>query len=260
MKETNQILEILKYFVSVNFLNSMIVIIITSGILYFIKQYLIKKVAYTSKSTQHFNTFIGVIFNLLQYLVVMIAAIIILQLHGVDIKSILAGLGIVATIVGLALQDTLKDVISGINIYSNNFYKVGDMVRYNGEECDVKYFSAKVTKFQSIKTGSTYTVCNSMIKSVEKIKDKRILTYYFPLDEDKEKIDACFEKIVERMKEECKRVKDIHYDGINEINEKGVGYEVGYNAAAHKAEEVRDELLKITYEELRNAGLRPFKL
>ncbi len=260
MTENKKIVEILKYFISEDFFFSLIVVAITIGIMYFIKQYLIKKVAYTSKSTQHRNTLIGVLFNVLQYLVVLAAIIIIMKLHNVEIKSILTGLGVMATIVGLSLQDTLKDMFSGINIYNNNFYKVGDMVRYNNEECDVKYFNARVTKFQSVKTGSTYTVCNSMIKSIEKIKDKRILTFYFPLDEEKEKIDRCFEKVVERMKEESKRVRDIHYESINEISEKGVGYEISYTAAAHKAEEVRDDLFRISYEELHKAKLRPFRL
>ena len=152
MQDINSLSDLFKYFNSTAFIGSAVVIIIASILLWLIKQYLVKKVAYTTKDDQHKNTFIGMIFNVLQYLVIILAIVTVMKLHGVNIGSIMAGLGIVATIIGLALQDTLKDIISGINIYNNNFYKVGDMVRWNDEECDVKYFSARVTKFQSLKS------------------------------------------------------------------------------------------------------------
>ena len=174
MNETQEIGNDIKYFASKPFLISLIIVGVTGLLLYIIKQYLIKKVAYTTKGEQHKNTFYGVIFNILQYVVVIIAIVMILHQHGVNVTRILAGLGIMATIIGLALQDTLKDIIAGISIYNYNFYKVGDLIRYNGEECDVKYFSARVTKLQSIQTNSTYTVNNSLMTSVEKIKDNRI--------------------------------------------------------------------------------------
>lgn len=249
--------EVLKYFNSSAFIGSAVVVIIASVLLWVIKQYLIKKVAYTSKGDQHKNTFIGMIFNVMQYLVILAAVFIVLKLHGVNVASIMAGLGIVATIIGLALQDTLKDIISGINIYNNNFYKVGDMVRWNDEECDVKYFSARVTKFQSLKTNSTYTVCNSQIHSIEKIKDRHIATYLFPYDRDKEAIDAVMEKIAERMKEECKHIKTIRYDGICSIELTGVIYEIKYTCSAHKSEQVQDMLAAISYEEFKRSGISP---
>ena len=40
---------------------------------------------------------------------------------GVNVKGMVAGLGITATIIGLALQDTLKDIINGINLILENY-------------------------------------------------------------------------------------------------------------------------------------------
>ena len=257
MQDIKDLGDLMKYFNSSAFIGSAVVVIIASVLLWLIKQYLVKKVAYTTKDDQHKNTFIGMIFNVLQYLVIVLSIVIIMKLHGVDIASIMAGLGIVGMIIGLALQDTLKDIISGINIYNNNFYKVGDMVRWNDEECDVKYFSARVTKFQSLKTNSTYTVCNSQIHSIEKIKDRHIATYLFPYDRDKEAIDAVMLKIAERMKEECKPLKNIRYDGICSIEPTGVIYEIKYTCAAHKTEQVKDMLSAISYEEFKKSGVAP---
>lgn len=247
----------LQYINSARFIESLMVLILTMFLLYIIKQFLIKKVAYTTKAEQHQNTFLGVIFNLLQYAVIIIAVVIILQLHGINVRSILAGLGIMATIIGLALQDTLKDIISGINIYSNNFYKVGDMVRWNGEECDVKYFSARVTKFQSVFTNSTYTVCNSMINQIEKIKDTRFRTFRFKFEEDRELIDKAFAKVTERMKKECKNLKEIISLGPINITYEGVEFGLLYKCPAHKFLEVDMMLIGECYKAFKEVGIMP---
>ena len=47
--------------------------------------------------------------------------IFILELYGIDTKSLIAGLGIVGAVIGLALQDTMKDIIGGISIIMENY-------------------------------------------------------------------------------------------------------------------------------------------
>ncbi len=248
--------EVVGYLRSKEFVSSFVVIVVASLLLWVIKQYLVKKVAYSGKRDQHKNTFIGMIFNVMQYLVILLTIVIVMKINGINIGSILAGLGIVATIIGLALQDTLKDIIAGINIYNNNFYKVGDMVRWNGEECDVKYFSARVTKFQSIASKSTYTVCNSQIASIEKIKDTKSMYFTFKFDEDRSKIDEALDRTVWRMKDTL-NLKKMTYIGIVDLSSEGVTYAIGYECPSHKYGPVRLKLLEIAYNEFKNAGIRP---
>ena len=217
----NDLQDLGNYFASQAFFGSAIVICISITLLVVIKKYLIKKVAYTSKAEQKQNTFIGVIFNLLQYVVVLVCAVLVLQFHGVNVTSIIAGLGIVGAMVGLALQDTMKDVISGINIYNNNFYKVGDLVNYNGNLCEVKYFSARVTKFASLYTGNTFTVCNSTINSIEKVKRNSMVMMYFDFATPKKLVDECFEIACAKTTELdfCTRVDNF---GLGDISDTGV--------------------------------------
>ena len=245
------------YILSPAFFESALVVIIASILLWAIKQYLIKKVAYSGKSDQHKNTFIGMIFNVMQYLVIVIAVVLVLKANGVNVGSILAGLGIVATIIGLALQDTLKDIIAGINIYNNNFYKVGDMVRWQGQECDVKYFSARVTKFQSVMSNSTFTVNNSLINNIEKIKDTRAKIFRFRFDENRKKIDKAFNNIVETMKNECDNLKEIMYLGVVEMTHEGVDYGIMFKCPAHKHLLILNKLMNIAYDEFKKAGIMP---
>ena len=216
--------NVLDYLKSSSFWGSLIVITLTVVLLNVIKKYLIKKVAYTTKhDEQHQNTFIGMLFNLLQYIVILVTIVLVMQVNGVNVTSIIAGLGIVGALVGLALQDTLKDVISGVNIYNNNFYKVGDMVKYNGEPCEVKYFSARVTKFRAMYSGATYTVCNSTINSIEKIKDSNIIMMTFDFEDEKELVDKSFENAIEKVKD-IKIIKKVEYYGLMDLNQEGLVY------------------------------------
>lgn len=252
----NNISDVGTYFTSKQFLSSVVVVCITLILLVIIKKYLIKKVAYTTKDEQHKNTFVGVIFNVLQYVVVLGCVVIVMQLHGVNVTSIIAGLGIVGALVGLALQDTMKDVISGISIYNNNFYKVGDLVMYNGEMCEVKYFSARVTKFVSLLSNNTFTVCNSTITSVEKVKDGYPIRLTFDFDTNREKIEKCFAKAGESIKDET-YLKDIEYYGLIDITDNGVVYMSRIIAPGHKAYDIKLKYLSTLYDELRKAKLSP---
>lgn len=248
--------EILNYITSTAFVGSAAVAIITFVLLFVIKKYLIKKVAYTNKDEQHKNTFIGVIFNILQYVVIIAAIVIIMDLHGVNVTSIVTGLGIMATIVGLSLQDTLKDIISGVNIYNNNFYKVGDAVMYNGELCDVKYFSARVTKFVSMATGNTYTVCNSTISSIEKVKVGVVIRMNFDFEDDKKIIDKCFTKAADAVKD-MKYFKGFDYIGIVDMNEKGCAYVAVIHCPAHKSFDFKVAYLSELYKLMHKYGIEP---
>lgn len=252
----NDIEKTTGYLKSSTFIESLIIIVLMFVILRLIKKYLIKKVAYTSKDEQHKNTFIGVIFNVLQYVVVITCIVIVLKLNGVNVTSIVAGLGIIATLVGLALQDTMKDVISGINIYNNNFYKVGDLVKYNDETCEVKYFSARVTKFQSYTTNDTYTVCNSTINAIEKIKDVTSIKLIFDFEDDKKKIDKCFNNAYKAIEKE-KYLKEFTYWGLIDINDQGLVYLANIISPGHKAWPIKVKYISALYEELKKAKVSP---
>lgn len=252
----NNISDVGNYFTSQSFIASVVVICVMIVMLTIIKKYLIKKVAYTTKDEQHQNTFIGVIFNVLQYVVVLGAVVIVLQLHGVNVTSIVAGLGIVATLVGLALQDTMKDIISGINIYNNNFYKVGDLVIYEGQLCDVKYFSARVTKLTSFVTGNTFTLCNSTINSIEKVKNNTNIKLIFDFEDDKKKIDKCFENAGKAIQDE-KDLVNVEYYSLIDITDAGNVYLANIVAPGHKAWPIKVKYVQALEKEFKKAKISP---
>ena len=69
--------------------------------------------------------------------------LILLNLYGVNTTSLIAGLGIAGAVLGLALQDALKDIFNGLSIIFDNYFVVGDLVDYNGFVGTVTDFGLK---------------------------------------------------------------------------------------------------------------------
>jgi small-conductance mechanosensitive channel len=97
---------------------------------------LVKQINY-KKNRKKRNIFI-VANSILKYFLGIISLLIILDINGVNISSLVAGLGVVGIIVGLALQDALKDIIMGKNIITGHFFQVGDVIKY--KEITGKYY------------------------------------------------------------------------------------------------------------------------
>src|SRR5207244_10811105 len=70
--------------------------------------------------------------NLLQFFIVVIAALMILDRLGLDIGPAIAGLGIVGIAVGFGAQSLVKDYFNGALILIENQYGRGDVVRIAG--------------------------------------------------------------------------------------------------------------------------------
>ena len=63
------------------------------------------------------------------FLVLLGAAIVLSQVWGVDLGAMLTALGVGSIVIGLALQDTLKNVFAGIALLAENPLRVGDWVQ-----------------------------------------------------------------------------------------------------------------------------------
>lgn len=77
---------------------------------------------------QRIKTISKMLSSILRYVFLVLLLLVILAVLGVNVTSLLAGLGIATAIVGLAFQDMLKDFIAGIAIIAENQFGVGDTV------------------------------------------------------------------------------------------------------------------------------------
>ena len=95
----------------------------------------IKKVGKTKdKGYRKVITYIKLTNHIINYIIIIIATLFVLQLLGFNVSSVIAGVGIVSAIVGLSLQDALKDIIMGFNIIIDSYFSVGDVIKIDDVE------------------------------------------------------------------------------------------------------------------------------
>ena len=167
--------------------------------------------------------------KLISYIVVILATLAILQVTGINASSLIASLGLASAIIGLALQDYLKDVIMGIHILLDKFFSIGDAVRYNGMDGIVVSFNTRTTKIQSIDDGSILAVSNRNIDEITKLGDFMKINIPLSYDEDPKKVHEVLGALTERIKE-IEEVKTAVYKGTFEFQDSAIIYRINFFA------------------------------
>ncbi len=86
--------------------------------------------------------------SLLNYAMLILFLLVVLADLGVNVSSLIAGLGIMTAVLGLAFQDMIKDVISGITIVVEDQFSVGDVVEIDGFKGTVVSVGFKTTEIR----------------------------------------------------------------------------------------------------------------
>ncbi len=97
---------------------------------------------------------------------VIIAALIILPLWGVDISSVLLGAGVLGLVLGLALQETLGNIFSGLSLLIEAPFRKGDLIQLDGNRvCEVQQLGLRSTTLFSLEKQATIYMPNKILAS-----------------------------------------------------------------------------------------------
>ena len=169
---------------------------------------------------------LGLLSNLVKYL--MVIAIICLGLNalGVDATAILAGLGIVTLIIGLGVTSLIEDIVAGIFIIAENLFDVDDIIVLDGFRGTVVSVGIRSTKIADV-GGSILTVRNSQISKTINLTDRQsCAAVTFPLapGESIQKVEAVLKAAnIEALAKKSEKVKmGPLYLGACGITRKGV--------------------------------------
>ncbi|MFA6073362.1 MAG: mechanosensitive ion channel family protein [Candidatus Woesearchaeota archaeon] len=142
-----------------------------------IKEYFVR-IAEKTKSELD-NQLLPVIRTMVKVIIIIIAAISVLDNMGFDIASLLAGLGIGGLAFALAAQDTLKNFFGGVAVFADKPFKVGDRIKLDDvRDGFVKEIGVRSTKIETF--DGTYIIvpngmiANSILENVSKEKSRRI--------------------------------------------------------------------------------------
>lgn len=192
------------------------------------------------------KTIIELIGSIFKYIIYIIAGLIILDFYGVNTKSLIASIGVAGAVLGLALQDTLKDFISGISLILENYLAVGDTVTYNDFTGEVIELGLRVTKIKKA-SGEVMVIANRNIDTIVNLSQKKA-NLYLEIDtayEEKEsKIEKVLMKVIDEAIVEKLILPDSEYLGINDLGASSIKYLVKINCDQNNRYNIRREMLK----------------
>jgi small conductance mechanosensitive channel len=199
--------------------------------------------------------------NIIKYIILIFAVLAIFSIYGVNIAGIVASLGIAATIIGLALQDTFKDIINGISIITENYFIVGDIVQYKTFTGEVIEFGLKSTKIKS-SNGEVMVIANRNILELINLSQKeQVVSIDVSISHDT-KVKQVEKVITKNILPKLETIENINKDsikylGVNEIASSHIKYLVQFSCIRDKQIQAKRDANKIILEELAIADISP---
>lgn len=171
------------------------------------------------------KTYVKLLHSILRYIFLGIAILAILKIYNVDITSLLAGVGIVGVVLGLAIQDALKDIIRGTTILSDSYFRVGDVVKYKDIEGEVMALGLKTTRIRDLATENIISISNRKIDEIAIVSKFIYINIPLPYELKLEKAESIVEEILTKSKENT-NVKDCIYLGVRDLADSSIKYQI----------------------------------
>lgn len=208
-----------------------LIVVLFSGLIYFaISRFLTRKEKANTKimSQKKNKTFIRMLKSIIGYILTIITVLMVLQIYGVDVTSMLAGVGIASIIIGFALQDALKDIFRGFDIVTDGYYEIGDIIKFGDNTGQVLSISLRTTKMQDINTGNIVSIANRNIDQVEVVSGDIYLTIPMPYEYTIEKSEKILKEAVTKLKKQA-NINDANLYGFTSIGDSALNYLVYVN-------------------------------
>ena len=178
-----------------------------------------------------------------------VTVLMVLQIYGVNVNSMLAGVGIASVVIGFALQDSLKDIIRGFVIVSDDYYEIGDVIKYNDNIGPVISISLLTTKLQDINTMNIVSIANRNIDKIEVDPGYIYIPVPLPHHIKIAKADSVMQEIVGRLKKHT-GITSAGYQGLTEIENSSLDYQIVITCDPANQLQIRRDTLHIIIETL----------
>ncbi len=124
-----------------------------------------KGLTLTFRWVKHGFSLVSLLCSFIKYIAAIIVLFCILAAFGVDTTALLAGLGILSLVVGLAVQPLLQDIIAGLFVVFEKTYDVGDVVVVDTFRGTVVEIGIRTTKLKDA-GGDIKVINNSDIRTL----------------------------------------------------------------------------------------------
>ena len=229
VKAEDLLTKIADYIKTSNFWISLAILVVAIILWQVLKQ--VRKRFFAREGHQP-STASHVAFDILRFVFIFGVIIALMQLNGINVTGMITGLGIISIIVGLALQDFLKDIIMGAHILTDKFFEVGDVVRYTTPEGktvegEVISFNVRTTKIRLVTCYEVMTISNRNISEIMVLSELFDLDIDIPYSIPAAKVHPVMQKIAESVRK-FDGVKNASYKGTCRFNPSSISYKLRY--------------------------------
>lgn len=208
-----------------------IIIFIICSFLCFISKKIIYgffgKILHKNRDIGRQKTILNLIDNIVKIILIAFSIILILEVYGINTKTLLASIGIIGLITGLAIQDLLKDFIVGFSIIFEDQFSIGDWVSIGGFKGEVMPSNLRTTKLRAY-TGEIKIIYNRNINEVINYSTEStnlLVDISVSYDADIKKVKSVLDKICNEFKKKFD-LKEIECIGIQELTESSINFRI----------------------------------
>lgn len=203
------------------------------------------------------------LYSVVKFILGFIIAMIILDMIGVNTRSIIATAGIGGVAIAFGAQTLVKDIVTGTIIIVDDTFRVGDWIKAAGVEGTVETLGMRHTKIRDY-DGSLHTIPNSQITNVQNLNSGPIkfeCNIYLSYEVSYQELEEIVINIREKLKANKDLAKyileDVSLFGIMEMNERSyVAKTTAIAMPGHQWALAREER-KIIIEEIHQRNLNP---
>ncbi len=228
-----------------NIVNSLIAIIIAIVLYFIITNIIINKLErkYNTKlRNKKYSTYIKLLKSVIRYVFIIVLIFILLKINGVNITAMAAGVGVFGIVFGFAIQDALKDIIKGIDIITDSYYQVGDIIRIDKYTGKVLAIGIKTTKIEDIFEKNIVSISNRNIEKVEVLSHMINIDIPLPYDLSLKDAENTIKYITDKISK-IEKVENVEYRGVNDFAESSIKYQIKvYCPPIDKVQTRRDSL------------------
>lgn len=121
---------------------------------------------YSSKTEMDLDDTLVPLFEKLGMIIIpFIGIMLIFNRFGYDLTIFLAGFGVLGIIIGFAAQDTLSNFFSGMSLLLDRPFKVGDLILYEDDVCEVRRIGMRSTTLYNTFLSENFIIPNNEMAS-----------------------------------------------------------------------------------------------
>jgi small conductance mechanosensitive channel len=171
------------------------------------------------------QTLAGLAKSLIRYAVYFIVAVTVLDLSGVETRSILLGAGVAGLAVGFGAQNLVRDVLSGVFILLEDQFSVGDYISLGTIDGIVEEMGLRTTRIRAF-GGEVHIIPNGTIERVTNFSRGSIRVLFeveIAYEEDTSRVIGIVQEVLDRFAAESEVVTEgPKVLGVSQLGQSGV--------------------------------------